>query len=834
MKRIPILSLLLLSVSLSLSVLVCPLQSLAQTPAQNRVTQAINNGDLAVLKGNRPGFARAEFDRGPVEGAMRLTGVSLNFRPSQAQQAEIDQLLEQQQTPGSPSYHKWITPDQYAARFGMSASDLNKITAWLQAQGFTGITVSRSHNRISFNGTAARVEAALHTGLHYYQVNGEKHFAMSDAPSLPRAFAATVLSIRHLDDFRPRPRVRTEQRSALAVNPSFTSSSTGNHYLSPGDFATIYDLQPLYDSGIDGSGVTIAVVGQTTIRQADVTAFRSAAQLPAPLLTMQQVNGSGTATECTDDEVEADLDVEWSGAVAPGAHVLYLFTGLNSGTTCANPGQSDNVWDALFEAINDNLAPVISTSYGFCEPGLGTAAVQQIEGWAVQANLQGQTISASSGDDGAADCDTGNSATQGYAVDAPASIPEVTGVGGSEFNGDTASTSDTTFWLGASGGTDTLDSAKSYILEKAWNDSTASIAAGKGFSASGGGASVVFAKPSWQTGTGVPAANHRFVPDISFSASANHDGYLICSQAAATPDTSCSSGFRTANGNLTVVGGTSVGSQVFGGVLAIINEGGGIGGNVNPTLYSLKASNASAFHDIMSGDNIVPCTAPSTDCPNGTTTIGFTAGTGYDEVTGLGSLDLNTLINVWPGFDITPTPGFSMSGSGITIAAAGGAGTSNITVTPSNGFTGTVDLSCALSPASTTAEVTCSIPASVDLTSGTTTATLTVNTTAAHAISGTSATARPHGRFPWLPASGALGFAGIVLLSVPARRRKTAALAMVMFAALAVWMGCGGGSSSSNNNNTTDPGTPTGSYTIVVTGTSGSTTHTTNITVTVQ
>ncbi|HTR68078.1 MAG TPA: hypothetical protein VMH85_20010, partial [Terriglobales bacterium] len=214
--------------------------------------------------------------------------------------------------------------------------------------------------------------------------------------------------------------------------------------------------------------------------------------------------------------------------------------------------------------------------------------------------------------------------------------------------------------------------------------------------------------------------------------------------------------------------------------------------------------------------------------------IGFTAGTGYDEVTGLGSLDLNTLINVWPGFDITPTPGFSMSGSGITIAAAGGAGTSNITVTPSNGFTGTVDLSCALSPASTTAEVTCSIPASVDLTSGTTTATLTVNTTAAHAISGTSATARPHGRFPWLPASGALGFAGIVLLSVPARRRKTAALAMVMFAALAVWMGCGGGSSSSNNNNTTDPGTPTGSYTIVVTGTSGSTTHTTNITVTVQ
>ena len=841
MKRFPVVAPLYAALCLLLVSVATPTPSTAQT-AKNRIVQAIDSGDVVALKGNRHGFAREEFDQGRVDGAMKLTGVTINFRPSAAQQAALNKLLEEQQTPGSPNYHKWITTAEYAARFGMSEADLNKVTAWLKSQGFTAITVAPSHNSISFNGTAAQIQTALRTELHNYLVDGERHFAMAEDPSLPRAFANAVLSVGNLNDFRPKPRVRTVNSSGPEASAHFTSSVSGNHFLSPADFATIYDLNPLYDSGLDGSGVSIAVVGQTAISTTDTRAFRSAAGLAAkdPVLTL--VPTTGTSVHVSDDEVEADLDVEWSGGVAKGATVNYVYVG-----NAANK----SVWDALSYAANHpELGSVITTSYGFCESGLGNAFVLQVQSWAQLANSHGQTISASSGDDGAADCEVPvgknptTSGTLGPAVDVPASIPEVTGLGGTEFSADCATGScaangaNAPYWAGTSG-SDVLSSALEYIPETTWNDTTFDLAHGGGLSATGGGASIVFTKPSWQTGTGVPAANHRYVPDIALSASADHDPYLLCSTTSAQhqtpPDTSCptTGSFRTGAGNLLAVGGTSVSSQVFGGILAILNQAMGAGlGPVNSTLYSLKASHAAAFHDITTGNNIVPCTSGSTGCPtSGTKQYGFTAGVGYDQVTGLGTIDANILVNAWPGF--TPTPNFSLSGPAITVASAGASGTSTITLAPSNGFTGTVDLSCALTPASTTAEITCSIPASVDVTSGSATATLTLNTTAAHAISSTSASARPHGRFPWLPASGGLGFAGIVLLGVPARRRKSAVLAMVMFACLAVWAGCGGGSSSNSNNTPANPGTPA-AYTIAVTGTSGSISHTTNVAVTVQ
>jgi subtilase family serine protease len=314
-------------------------------------------------------------------------------------------------------------------------------------------------------------------------------------------------------------------------------------------------LESLYNAGLDGTGVTIAVVGQTAISLTDTQSFRAAAQLPAKDPALLLVSGTGTSTHCTGDEVEADLDVEWSGAVAKGANVIYVYTGVDSGKTCATTSKS--VWDALEDAVANNRAPVISTSYGFCESGLGAAFVQQeLEPLAQQANSQGQSISAASGDDGAADCEQPvgtnpiTSATQGPAVDSPASVPEVTGVGGTEFTGDVAGAvsgndagADLPYWNGTSGGVDLLNSALEYIPETAWNDSAADIASGGGISATGGGVSIMFAKPSWQTGTGVPAANHRYVPDIAFNASADHDPYLVCSQDFYTGDspepTSC-------------------------------------------------------------------------------------------------------------------------------------------------------------------------------------------------------------------------------------------------------------------------------------------------------
>jgi len=842
MKRFAVVAPLYAALCLLLLSLATPSLSTAQI-AKNRIAQAIDNADVVALKGSRHGLAREEFDQGRVDGAMKLTGVTINFRPSAAQQAALNKLLEEQQTPGSANYHKWITPEQYAARFGMSQADLNKVTAWLTSQGFTGIAVERNHNTISFNGTAAQIQNALRTELHHYQVGGEMHFAMAEEPSLPRAFADAVLSVGNLSDFRPKPRVKKVNTSDLDASAHFTSSVSGNHFLSPADFATIYNVQPLYDAGLDGSGVTIAVVGQTAISTTDTRAFRSAAGLAAKDPVMTLVPNTGTSVHVADDEVEADLDVEWSGGVAKGATVNYMYAGNAT---------NKSVWDALAYAVgHPELATVVTTSYGFCEAGLPASFPTQVQGLIQQGASMGQTVTASSGDDGAADCEVpvGNnpitSGTQGPAVDVPASIPEVTGLGGTEFSADcatgscAANGSNAPYWAGTSG-SDVLSSALEYIPETTWNDTTFDLAHGGGLSATGGGASTIFLKPSWQTGTGVPAANHRYVPDIALSASADHDPYLVCSTTSAqqqTPaDTSCptSGSFRTGAGNLLAVGGTSVSSQVFGGILAILNQAMGAGlGPVNSTLYSLKATHAAAFHDITTGSNIVPCTQGTTGCPaSAPFQYGFSATAGYDEVTGLGTIDANVLVNAWPGF--TPTPNFSLSGPAITIASAGASGTSTITLAPSNGFTGTVDLTCALTPASTTAEITCTVDPSVAITSGSATATLTVATTAAHARTSTSASARPRGCFPWLAASSGLGFAGIVLLGIPSRRRKSAALAMVMFACLTVWAGCGGGASSNSNNTPANPGTPANTYTIAVTGTSGSISHTTNVTVTVQ
>jgi len=683
MPRVPVCSLSKLVVFAAL------LAVTASAQTRNRITQRIEDTEPEVVAGAHP-MARPEFDRGQVDGSIRINRAAIVFKLAPAQQAALEKLLAEQQDPSSSNYHKWLTPEQYAARFGMSQSDLAEVASWLKSQGLTVNGFSRGHTRIFFSGTAAQVESVFRTELHQYLVDGETRFANATELSLPAALSGMVLGFRGLDNFRPRPR-------AHAVKPNFTSHISGNHYVAPGDFATIYDLSPLYSAGFDGTGEKIAVVGQTQIHTADIDAFRSAAGLPATNLQLVAVNGTGFSAG---DEVEADLDVEWSGGVAKNATILYVYTGSNS---------SQNVFNALEYAIDNNSAPVISTSYGNCEANLGSFT-STLRTLVQQANAQGQTVTAASGDSGAADCEssTATSATHGLAVDSPASVPEVTGIGGSEFNGDGSGTvtgtapntnaGPTTFWGGTTNAMDNLSSALSYIPEMAWNDTAVSIANKGGLSATGGGASSVFAKPAWQTAL-TPADSHRDVPDVSLTASPNHDGSLICSQAFFTKEkstaTSCTAGFRASDGNLAAVGGTSIGAPTFAGIVAILNQArqSGGSGNINPTLYSLAVSTTSAFHDITMGNNIVPCTAGSAGCP--TTApfqIGYNAVTGYDPVTGLGSIDAHVLVTSWPGF--VATPDFSVGGTPISIPAPGQSGTSTITVTPTSGFTGTVDLTC--------------------------------------------------------------------------------------------------------------------------------------------
>jgi uncharacterized protein (TIGR03437 family) len=574
---------------------------LAQRPSR---IGRIDNQKRHVLAGHiHPALASAT-DLGSAPDSLEITG-SLSLQPSAAQTADLNAFLERLQDPSSADYHKWLSPEQFADRFGATADEVATTRQWLESQGLTVVSAARARNRIAFQGPVRKVEQAFGTRIHRYQSDGEIHFANATAPSVPEAFANIVGSIACLHDFRLKPHIAQNAASRFI-------SASGRDYLAPDDVATIYNLNPLYAAGINGTGQKLAVVGQTQVSLTDLQQFRSANGLPPndPQITL--VPGLPDPGIVSGDSDEAHLDLEWSAAVARNASVIYVY--------------SENVFDALIYAVDQNVAPVISMSYGLCEQQMGTADLNSQRATAQQAVAQGITWLAASGDNGAADCwSSRGRTTTPLAVDAPGSIPEVTSIGGTEFSEGSG-----TYWNKTN--TATQGSAVSYIPETTWNDSTSGD-----LSAGGGGASILFSKPSWQTGPGVPADGFRDVPDISFSASPSHDAYL----------------FYT-GGKQQGVGGTSAGAPVMAGVVALLNQyavANGLQsapgqGNINPRLYALAQSAPSGFHDVTTGNNQVnPCQPRATGCnePN----IGYAAGPGYDQATGLGSIDAFNLITSW-------------------------------------------------------------------------------------------------------------------------------------------------------------------------------------------
>lgn len=585
--------------------------------SQDRVKQRIDSSVPVAVRGNVHPLARAEHDRGRVSPTKVLPRMVMMFNRTAEQQADLEKLLQEQQEPSSSNYHQWLTPEQFADRFGVSANDVAKVTDWLESRGFTIVETPPSRAYVAFRGTVGQVDSVFRTEVHHYKVSGEEHFANASDPMLPGALANIVTGFWGLDDFRPRPH-------ASSVRPKFTSYISGRHFLAPDDFATIYNVQPLYNAGIDGTGQSVVVIGQSNIDLADVRTFRTVSGLPAND-PQKVLVGSDPGIRAGDVD-EAALDLEWAGAVARGATVIYVY--------------ATNAFNALTYAVNNNLGGVLSSSYGSCESSFPSGQLTTLSNTAQQANAQGMTIVAASGDSGAADCDFNvAAATQGLQVDILAGLPNVTGVGGtsSDDSGGTYWTTNNVF----------QGSALSYIPEVAWNDTATSTH----LSATGGGAAVNFTKPSWQKGAGVPNDGRRDVPDVSLFGSPGLPGYLICSQGW------CVNGFRNATDNLDVIGGTSAGAPAFAGIVALLNQAtGSLQGNMNPRLYELAALSTEVFHDITSGDNKVPCTSPSTDCPVGTTMIGYSAAVGYDQATGLGSVNAFNLLMQWVPVAITPNP----------------------------------------------------------------------------------------------------------------------------------------------------------------------------------
>lgn len=650
------------SVRLVIAALLFSTASSVWAAQPDRITGPVDNSQTVVLKGTVHPSAQPQYDKGPVDPSMKLPFITLLIQPSTTQQAALKQLLAEQQDPSSLNYHKWLTPEQFGQRFGLSRGDLTNITKWLRSEGFAIAQVARGRDWIAFSGTAAQVLRAFHTELRRYNVDGEEHFANATDPSIPKALEGIVAGFRGLNDFHLKP-LAVKKSESIKLSPDYFN--LGNNNLAPGDIATIYDIGSLYKAGIDGTGMSIAIMGQTDIYPVDIAQFRAGFGLSASV--PQQV----LATGCTDpgvtgDLVEADIDLEWSGAVARNATIIFVKCDPNSG----------GVFTSAQYAIDNDLAPVISMSYGGCESLNGQGNAVGLQNLVRKGNSEGITFLASSGDSGAAACDasTVTAAAQGLAVNIPASVPEVTAVGGTEFNEGSG-----TYWgtsNGSNGG-----SAVSYIPELGWDDNSTGTGFDPHLASTGGGVSIYFPKPSWQTGPGVPNNTFRNVPDVAMSASADHDGYTVC-----TNNGSCAGGVQNAG----IYGGTSVACPVFAGIVALLNQQMkntpplGLG-NINPTLYTFAQTLPTAFHDVPAGNynisgatanpsgNMVPCTQGKPSCPaTAPFQFGFLTGTGYDQATGLGSVDANVFVTNWASAAKIPTTTtLTLSPTSVTVGGAG-------------------------------------------------------------------------------------------------------------------------------------------------------------------
>jgi hypothetical protein len=580
----------------------------------------IDENDRVVIHGTVPPRARPEFDVGPSDPSLPMKRTILLLKIAPEKQAELDRLVVEQQDPSSPNFHQWLTPEEFGKRFGRSPEEIATVKSWLITHGFTIDETAKGGTWINFSGTAADVDLAFHANMHDYRVDGNLRHANSTDPSIPRSLADLVAGPVSLHNF-PHKAMHTPLRHIPQAKPQpgYTEPNGGGYDLSPGDFAAIYDVNSVYSMGYDGANVTIAIVGRTyqDAAIAKWNFFRSTFGLPykSPIVT---VNETAPGDLGPDEDAEADLDVEWSGAVATGATINFV--------TSASTTSSDGVDLSAQYIVDKNLAPIMSDCFGICESALGpTGSAFYYNLWE-QAASQGITVFVVTGDSGAYDCTD----ERGYpvvpkGVNGLASTPFNIAVGGTSLS---ASLSDASAYWSPVNSTDDV-SALGYIPEVAWNNWDQYDL----FWASGGGASGLYGKPAWQVCPGVLNDGHRDMPDVSLDA----DPYIGYRVYTCTNDI----GPCTSN-SWSIIGGTSAASPPFAGIMALIvqSTGGQRQGNFNSVFYQLGnaqysgASGASAvFHDITSGNNGFGANLP-----------GYSCTPYYDLVTGLGSVDVTNLL----------------------------------------------------------------------------------------------------------------------------------------------------------------------------------------------
>ncbi len=649
-----------------------------------RIHEPLDEGRRIVLKGNVHPLARAQFQVAGAPADLPMDRMLLVLKRSPEQEAALLKLLDDQQDKSSPDFHKWLTPEQFGQQFGPADSDIHAVTSWLQAHGFEVAQVSKGRSVIEFSGTAAQVEEAFHTAINKYVVKGKAHWANANDPEIPASLAPVVAGVHSLHNFYAQPQlVMSGERVRAKVTPGrppqVNFPSDGSHALAPADYAVIYNANPALSNGINGQGQAVAVVARSNLFNGgqDVVDFRDAFGASGSFVNII-LNGPDPGDLGGGEEVEATLDATWSSALAPFAVVDFV---VSAGTN-----STDGVFLSENYIIDNNLAPVMTESFGSCEAIITNAQALSISAMAEQAAAQGITYILSSGDSGAEGCDNGNTVAQGpISVSDLASNPFVVAVGGTQFN---ENGQDSTFWSNSEGAGGL--SAKSYIPEDVWNSSCSSAQCGgkANTAAGGGGASVIFGKPSWQAGvSGIPNDGARDLPDVSFTAS-DHDPYLLCLEGSCLPD---SNGFIT----LFAVAGTSGSAPSFAGIMALVNQKTGARqGQANYVLYRLAATETFAqcngskttglpaatciFNDVTVGNNAVPG-----EVGFGSPTAKYQSTVGYDLATGLGSINVSNLLNRWSSVAFTATTSTLVLSP--TTFTHGAAANVTIHVAPSSG-----------------------------------------------------------------------------------------------------------------------------------------------------
>ena len=721
--------------------------------AKPLVTQPVNDNRRVELRGMVHPLVRVASDQGALADDLALNRILMTLRRSDEQETALKQLVDEQQDKNSPNFHKWLTPEEIGARFGPSDTDIATLTSWLTAHGFNNVSVSKGRTTVEFSGSAGAMRQAFGVSMHRFSYLGKSRTANITDPLIPAALAPLVSGFSSLNNF-PRKTFaekygiyrrdsQTGKLQQVGGTPQYVISSNGANYLgvTPYDFATLYNLNPLWNASVNGAGQTIAIVGESKLNPQDFVNFRNLFGLPlgntAGPTGTQYLNiiNNGPDPGYQDDEIEGNIDVQWSGAAAPNATIDYV-SSMGTETTAGIDLSAQYI-------VDNNLAPIISESWGICEFGAGTSGNSFYRSLWQQAAAQGITVLVAAGDAGSGTCDQNKSyASYGLTVNAIASTPYNTAIGGTDFQtlyGDNGK-------FGSSNNSTTKASVLAYIPETTWNNTCTneqlsqsttylgfspeavcnnSTAQSKGLlttTGGGGGRSNCIApsgntlstcstgggypKPSWQVGTGVPADGVRDIPDVSLFASNGFSRafYIVCQADQLTDGKGCN--ISSPYNDLIGVGGTSVGSPAMAGIMALVAQknGGGRLGNANYNLYALfnkqttagTACSASGtpnaactFNDVIAGTNSVPCVKGSPNCTVSNSAdsygilSGFSSTVGYDLTTGLGSVNANNLANNWStvSYNSTSTT-LSLSPTSITH---GTSVTANVAVTSGTG-----------------------------------------------------------------------------------------------------------------------------------------------------